>query len=68
MLNIDIYNKIVEEKNPKMNSTVSFKGRLSAVEKLKMIKYAEERSIHTASNYYGVSRYTKRYWIKVRRN
>ena len=31
---------------------------------IKTIEYAEERSIHAASNYYGVSRLTIRYWIK----
>ena len=43
---------------------ISFNRRLSASEKLKIIKYAEERSNYTAYNYYGVSRPTIRYWIK----
>ena len=46
-----------------MNSAVSFNKRLSVTEKIK-ITYTEERSIHYTSNYYRVSRYTMRYWIK----
>ena len=34
----------------KKNSTISFNRRLSVAEKLKTFKYAEERSIHAASN------------------
>ena len=57
--------KIEEEKKiSKTKSTISFNRRLSVAEKLIIIKYAEERSIHAASNYYGVSRLTLRYWIK----
>ena len=33
------------------NSSVSFNKRLSEAEKLKIIKYVEERSIYAASNY-----------------
>ena len=43
-----------EEKTSKKNSTVSHNRRLSAAEKLKNIKYAEERSINAAFNYYRV--------------
>ena len=58
---------MVKKKIPKKNSTVSFNGRLSVAEKLK-ITNTEERSIHYASNYYGISRPTMRYWIKERKN
>ena len=50
-----------EEKMNKKNYTVSFISRLSVAEKLKIINYIKERSIRTASNYYGVSRLTIRY-------
>ena len=50
--------------NSLKNSTVSPTWELSVAEKLKAINYAKERIIHTASNYYGVSRPTIRYWIK----
>ena len=49
---------------PKNDSTVSFNWKLSGAEELKIIKYAEESNIHSASNYYRVSRPTIRYWIK----
>ena len=50
-----------EEEIPKKNYTVSFNRKLSVVEKLKIIKCTEERSIHAASNYYRVSKSTVRY-------
>ena len=56
-----------EEKILKKNSTVSFNRRLSVDEKLKIIIYVEERSVHVVFNYYGVSRPTIRYWIKEKR-
>ena len=52
-----------EEKMPKMYFTVSFDRRLYVAEKLKVIKYTEERGIHAVSNYYEVSRLTIRNWI-----
>ena len=53
-----------EEKIPKKNSTVSFKRRLSVDEKIKVIPYTKEWSIHSVFNYYRVSRPTIRCWIK----
>ena len=53
-----------EDKIPKKNSTVSFNIMQSVFKKLKIINYAEEISIHAASNHYGVSRPTIWYWIK----
>ena len=53
-----------EEEIPKKNYTVSFNRKLSVVEKLKIIKCTEERSIHAASNYYRVSKSKVRYKIK----
>ena len=44
-----------KEKIPKKNFLISFERRLSVAEKLKIIKYAEKRIIHVASNYYEVS-------------
>ena len=57
-----------EEKIPKMYFTVSFDRRLSVAEKLKVIKYTEERGIHAVTNYYNVSRPAIRYWIKEKSN
>ena len=53
-----------EEKIPKQNPHLSFNRRLSDAEKLKIIKYAEEISIHASSNLYGVSRTIIRYLMK----
>ena len=53
-----------EEKILQKFLTIFFNRRLCVAEKLKIIKYSEERSIHAASNYNGVSRPTTRYWIK----
>ena len=50
------------------NSTVSFNRRLSATEKLKIIKHTEERSIHATSNYYEVSWPTINTTLKKRKN
>ena len=55
-------------KIPKRNSTIFLNGRLSVAKKLNFIKYTEERNLHAASNYYGVSRPTIRYWIKEKEN
>ena len=40
-----------ERRISKKNSITSFNTRLSVAEKLKIIKYAEERGIQAASNY-----------------
>ena len=53
-----------EDKHSKANPWISFNRRFSAAEKLKVIKYAEENSIHAASNLYGISRQAIRYWIQ----
>ena len=53
-----------EEKIPKQKPHASFNRRLSVAEKLNIIKYAEENSIHASSNLYGVSRTIIRYWMK----
>ena len=45
-----------KEKIHKKNSIVSFNRRLFVDEKLKTIKYTEERSVQAASNYYIVSK------------
>ena len=59
--NINNQNKNGEEERiPKTNSTVYFNRRLSVAEKLQIIKNKEERNIHVASNYYGVSKSTIR--------
>ena len=50
-----------EEKIHKNNSAVSFNRRLYEAEKSKIINYIEEKSIHSASNYHGISRLTIRY-------
>ena len=44
-----------EENTPLKNSVVSFYRRLSVANKIKFIRYAEERSIHFESNYCEVS-------------
>ena len=49
-----------EEKIHMKNSTVFFNSRLSVAKKLIIIKYAEERSIHTATNNYEISKSTIR--------
>ena len=56
-----------EEEIPLENSTVSFNKRLSVAEKLNVIKYAEKRTIHVASIYYGVLRPAIGYWIKEKK-
>ena len=45
-----------EEKIPKQKPDTSFNRRLSVDEKLKIIKCAEENSIHGSSKLSGVSR------------
>ena len=54
----------MEEEEIFLKRIVSFIRKPSGAEELKIIKYAEERNIHAASNYYRVSRPTIRYWIK----
>ena len=44
--------------------TVSFSKRQSETDKLKVIKYSEERSIQAVFNYYAFSRPTIRYLMK----
>ena len=56
-----------EEKIPMHKPNTAFNRRLSVAEKLKIIKYAEENSIHASSNLYGVSRTIIRYWMEGRR-
>ena len=52
-----------EEKHSKANPCISFDRRFYVAEKLKVIKYAEENSLHAASNLYGISSQAIRYWI-----
>ena len=53
-----------EDKHSKVNPWISFNRRFSVAEKLKVIKYAEENSLHAATNLYGISRQAIRYWIR----
>ena len=53
-----------EDKHSKVNPWISFNRRFSVAEKLKVIKYTEENSLHAASNLYGISRKAIRYWIR----
>ena len=53
-----------EDKHSKANSCISFNRRFTVAEKLKVIKYAEENSLHDASDLYGISRQAIRYWIQ----
>ena len=53
-----------EDKHSKANPCISFNRRFSVAEKLKVIKYAEENSLHVALNLYGISRQAIRYWIR----
>ena len=52
-----------EHKHSKANPCISLNRRFSVTEKFKVIKYAEENSLHAASNLYGISRQAIRYWI-----
>ena len=56
-----------EEKNSKANSCISFNRRFSVAEKLKVIKYAKENTLHAASNLYGISRQAIRFWIREKK-
>ena len=53
-----------EDKHSKANPCISFNRRFYVAEKLKVIKYAGENSLHAASNLYGISRQAIRYWIR----
>ena len=53
-----------EDKHSKANLCISFNRRFSVAEKLKVIKHAEENSLHAASNLYGISRQAIRYRIR----
>ena len=61
---MDFVLKMEEEKIPNQKPDTSFNRRLSVAEKLEIIKYAEENSIHASSNLYDVSITIIRYWIK----
>ena len=58
----------MEEEKIKEKPHTSFNRRLSVAEKLKIIKYVEENSIHASSNLYGLSRTIIRYWMKEKKN
>ena len=61
---MDFVLKMEEEKIPNQKPDTSFNRRLSVAEKLEIIKYPEENSIHALSNLYDVSITIIRYWIK----